>query len=233
PDYSVPEYWMSRFQKEIQFEWLGSGDIILPHVAREFGQTPNAGGVWSPGPTGQNTSQSWPTKILHVGSGTSHLSLSLRSLVPARIINIDFVQNCLTQLRQSELDAFGDVKMEYEQLDILSWEHVRSQLRRQEGEERILIIDKATSDAIACGPDRSSPFSLCPEQPVRILILHLAALSMPGSIWLAFSCSTSRFDDVGELWNIEHTEKVPAESGQTKEGIWAPEIWHTLFVLRR
>ncbi|KAL5634449.1 hypothetical protein ACGC1H_002489 [Rhizoctonia solani] len=231
PDYSIPEYWESRFHKETRFEWLGSGDIILPYAARAFSQAPNANDICDQ--TIQNTRIPTPTKILHIGSGTSHLSLQLRSLVPTRIINIDFIQSCLTLLRQSELNAFGDIKMEYKQLDMLDWEQIEGQLLRPQGEETALIIDKSTSDAISCGPDKASPFSLLPIPPVRILALHLAALSAPGSIWLTLSYSNSRFDDIGELWEVEHTKRLLVESGQTKVGVWEPDIWHMLYVLRR
>ncbi|KAJ1308076.1 hypothetical protein OPQ81_002141 [Rhizoctonia solani] len=233
PDYSSPEYWLSRFQKETHFEWLGSGHIISLHVARAFGRTLSEDGTWSPDPSGENATTPRPTKILHIGSGTSKISLHLRSLVLAPIVNIDFVENCLTQLRQFELNAFGNVKMGYEQLDMLDWEQVEAQLRGKEGEETVLIIDKSTSDAISCGPDRPSPFSSCLIPPVKVLAFNLAALSSPGSIWLALSYSTSRFDEIGELWNIEERVKIPVTGGQQKEGVWAPEVWHTLFVLRR
>ncbi|CAE6457179.1 unnamed protein product [Rhizoctonia solani] len=234
PDYSSHAYWQSRFQNETHFEWLGPGDIILPHVARAFGQVPNinyneGSDRWSKVPD-QPFNGPGPKKILHIGSGTSQLSLVLRFLVSARIINIDFEQSCLTQLRQSELTEYGDIKMEYEQLDMLDWEQVQTRL----GEEaKVLIIDKSTSDAISCGPDKCSPFSTSPISPVQILALHLAALSAPGSTWIILSYSTTRFDDIGEFWNVETREKVIAESGQTREGVCAPDVWHTLYVLRR
>ncbi|KAF8676807.1 hypothetical protein RHS04_06322 [Rhizoctonia solani] len=232
PDYSSLTYWQSRFEKETCFEWLGPGDIMMPHLARILEPVLNCdeNDYSSSKLPEQRCNESFPTNIFHIGSGTSQLSLDLRSLYSTRVVNIDFEQSCLAQLRQSELAKYGDVKMEYKQIDMLNWEQVESQIA---GEARVLIIDKSTSDAISCGPDKPSPFSQSPISPVRVLALHLAALSLPGSIWIALSYSASRFDDIGEFWNVEMTEKVAAESGQTKEGVYAPEVWHTLYVLRR
>ncbi|QRV75180.1 methyltransferase domain protein [Ceratobasidium sp. AG-Ba] len=231
-DYSSKDYWTSRFEHENHFEWLSSSSLFLPHFIRALDDLDKD-----------------PLQIIHIGCGNSELSLDLRQCVSERpsksnveIINVDYAAPALERMRMAEIARFGDTIMRWEVLDLLDWEAMRQFLPMP---QLSVVLDKSCADAIACGDDMhtallSGGFSVL--HPVKVLALHLAALVAPGSIWLAVSYSSSRLDILssqdehspaaGEFWQLERTERILAQT-ETRDNVYTPEVYHTLFVLRR
>ncbi|KAG9099121.1 hypothetical protein FS749_002081 [Ceratobasidium sp. UAMH 11750] len=229
-DYSSKGYWISRFNHEQNFEWLVSSPSLLPHITRALDDLDTK-----------------PLRILHIGCGNSELSLDLRQLVEGRptasninIVNVDYAPPALEQMRAAELARFGNITMQWEVLDLLDWGSMS-----QFNPERTVIIDKSCADAIACGQNIRTPLLAGGTEgvhPVEVLALYLAALVMPGSVWLAVSYSSGRFDFLASqdkrgpqtcnFWQLEYAERTLART-ETKENVHAPEVYHTIFVLRR
>lgn len=231
-DYSSQTYWSSRFENEQSFEWLTPSFALIPHITRALDDL------------GANS-----LKIIHIGCGNSELSLDLRHLVEgrlgapnAKVINIDYAAPALDRMRAAELARFGDTHMRWEVLDLLDWT-TTSQLLSEP--ERAVIVDKSCADAIACGPDVRAPLlagGTRAVHPMEVLALHLAALVAPGSIWLAVSYSSTRFEFLAsqegekprasDFWQLERRERITAQT-ESLGNVHAPEIYHTLFVLKR
>ncbi|KAG8747320.1 hypothetical protein FRC10_001499 [Ceratobasidium sp. 414] len=230
-DYSSKGYWTSRFEREQNFEWLIASSSLLPQITRVLDDLDTK-----------------PLRIIHIGCGNSELSLDLRQLVEGRpttsnitIINIDYVAPALERMQAAELARFGNTTMQWEVLDLLDWTLIGQVF----SPGRTVIIDKSCADAIACGRDITTPLLAGGAEnthPVEVLALHLAALAMPGSIWLAVSYSNGRFDFLTsrdkrgsracDFWQLEYTERTLAHT-ETKENVHAPEVYHTIFVLKR
>ncbi|KAG9086568.1 hypothetical protein FRC06_003025 [Ceratobasidium sp. 370] len=224
PDYSSKGYWVSRFKREQNFEWLVASSSLLPRITRALDDLDTN-----------------PLRIIHIGCGSSELSLDLRQLVEERpttssiqIVNADYAAPALERMQAAELARFGNTTMQWEVLDLLDW----TSLSQFVSPGRTLIIDKSCADAIACGQDIRTPlFAGGTEDahPVEVLALHLAALALPESIWLAVSYSNGRFDFLGSeagFWQLEYTERILAHT-ETKEDVHAPEVYHTIFVFKR
>ncbi|KAB5588294.1 Methyltransferase domain-containing protein [Ceratobasidium theobromae] len=239
-DYSSQTYWDSRFSHERTFEWLAPSSGILPrisHVLEDMGEIPLA-----------------RCKIVHIGCGNSELSLDLRRFVSdvpeVQVLNIDYAAAALKRMQDTEIAKFGDSRMRWEVVNLLDWDATRKAvladgiIRRELEPEMLVVVDKSCSDAIACGEDVETPLNTTKMHPMQALTLHLGATAAPGSIWIALSHSPERFDflplsndDTGKhLWEIIRTEKIPAQTGldlQSRINVHAPEIYHTLFTLRR
>ncbi|QRV89876.1 methyltransferase domain protein [Ceratobasidium sp. AG-Ba] len=231
-DYSSKDYWTSRFEHENHFDWLSSSSLFLPHFMKALDELDKE-----------------PLQVIHIGCGNSELSLDLRQCVSERpskpgieIINVDYAAPALQRMRAAEVARFGDTTMRWEVLDILDWGAISRSLPIP---RLSIVLDKSCADAIACGEDVHTtllPGRLAAIHPVEVLALHLAALVAPGSIWLAVSYSSSRLDILssldehnpaaGEFWQLERTERIPAQT-ETRDNVYTPEVYHTLFVLRR
>lgn len=102
-----------------------------------------------------------------------------------------------------------------------------------------LVVDKSTSDAIACGPDVEvrlprSVEDAVPQVPIKvhplhILALNLAVVAVPGARWLSLSYSKERFPfmptlfapqhaplpkgmlDPARFWNVMEREEIQTE----------------------
>ena len=116
-----------------------------------------------------------------------------------------------------------------------------------------VILDKSTSDAIATS--QSQKFTLesrniCPVvrqivekageitlSPVELVSLHLVPWTRQGSIWVALSYSSLRFDDLPHLedyWSILSRTPVQAPSGQaSSSSAHVPQIFHWIYLLQR
>ncbi|KZV99513.1 hypothetical protein EXIGLDRAFT_724991 [Exidia glandulosa HHB12029] len=239
-DYSSKEVWQQRFTEHPDnFEWLGGSDALLPII--------------------QNLLSSLPidSTILHIGCGTSNLSFAIRdglSVSPERILNLDYAARAIELGQALEGDSKAKGKMLWTVADLLDWENLHGACK--EMAPFGMILDKSTSDAIACGYDVDASIAFLPGhptvqlEPMILLALHLAALVRPGSVWLAMSYSSTRFDfldDVhalpgvarlNDLWTVERKEEVeafeqvvPDAPGSTH--VHRPPIMHNVYVLRR
>lgn len=85
--------------------------------------------------------------------------------------------------------------------------------------------------------------------PVQLLALHLASLVRPGGIWIVLSFSSSRCSlirtkaseevheadsiDPSRYWAVQDMGTVEAPSGNSKPGVYAPAVYHYVYVLCR
>jgi len=247
PSFGDLEYWNTRFTKEDNFEWLADFSVLEPWLRRAIAE--------------RSGCKSRP-QVLHIGCGSSALSLQLRDLVdsPKQIHNVDYSDVVIERNRQREhemLCSFG-VQSEpcrWSTLDLLSI----SEVLNFGGPEYEVIIDKSTSDAISCAADvsvrlpyqihtiDSSRISYPTEAfvyPLDILAIHLAYLAEPGCSWIVLSYSASRFshlkDEVAteglprpsELWHLERHEKIE-QPPDPNDPVHRPAVMHHLYVLRR
>ncbi|KDQ62435.1 hypothetical protein JAAARDRAFT_30345 [Jaapia argillacea MUCL 33604] len=209
PQYQSKAYWDRRFQREAEFEWLGSGrDVLLPPIA-DFLK------VWSRDHTD-------PPALLHIGAGTSTLQFHIHDLYEkffgsdfgsSVIVNTDFSELAVQRGRDCEGERNGDGSrgpMCWERVDMLGWGDLTSLKHHSFG----LVVDKSTSDAISCGdPINIHSDALAPQnpllqrlnrvsecrsdalvlEPLELVALHLASLVIPGGLWIVLSYSSNRF----------------------------------------
>jgi hypothetical protein len=201
PSFGDLEYWNKRFIKEDEFEWLADFTVLEPWLKREI------------------TERSCP-QVLHIGCGSSALSMQLRDLVdsPQQIHNVDYSEVVVEKNRQREHKLLCTSKAStgmcrWSTLDLLSASQVSE---FEESEKRYeVIVDKSTSDAISCSEDvlvdlpyhfnidGSSQVSRPRERkvyPLHILAINLAYLASPGCSWVVLSYSADRFS----YWNDGH-----------------------------
>ena len=208
PSYGSQEYWDKRFTSEVEpFEWLGA-----PHVLDNFLHDALS-----------NSTEDEP-KLLHIGCGTSMLSYHLRTVTksPDQIHNVDYshVAIELGRRREKELDrndCFEDgqntsgntrTTMRWDAVDLLDYKSVLAIFKPQ---TYSMIVDKSTSDCIACIDDVRLPLPYSidipsvtpldlsiretpePVHPLHVLAVHLAYVTKPGARWVALSYSSDRF----------------------------------------
>lgn len=209
PSFESNGYWEDRFAKsQAPFDWLASADESSTIVEEIIQATRGA--------TNEQPA------ILHIGCGTSDLSLRLRSCVqrPAQVHNVDFSQRAVELSRQREKDLFANVDtdqrrdkrapteskwMQWSNIDLLSLPSILALAKNQES-LYTFIIDKSTSDSIACGEQVSftalthvgKPCAPILMDPVEVLALHLAAATVPGARWIVISYSADRFMFLGD-----------------------------------
>jgi hypothetical protein len=261
PSYADKNFWDTRFEAEISFEWLGEGDIIVDAVRKTIMQ--------------QNENHSlgetrFIPKILHIGAGTSDLDTKLLSITvcgerDSLLVNTDFSPQAMKKAIQRSHLGNNDWRVS----DALSWKDI-SELHQVYGQFNI-VVDKSTSDAISCGEDiiianqagtdtkpthplymqllqsnREIPIAI---PPLEMLALHLASVVNPGGTWIVLSYSSNRFPFLGEdeassyetsrvpvmgqWWRVDHVVPIEAPSGQSNENVYAPAIMHYLYVLKR
>lgn len=192
-------------------------------------------------------------------------------MVP-EIINIDYAPPALERMKAAEIARFGDTKTRWEVVDLLDWSATSQAISGVSDKPglslnsrkhtiipaRLVIIDKSTADAISCGPDIYTSLvdsGSSPVHPTEALALHLGALAAEGSIWLALSYSSMRFEfltsindhereklseqepvvTARHLWIIDRTELIPTqtEPNNLRENVHTPQVYHTLFTLKR
>jgi hypothetical protein len=223
PDFASQEYWDQRFTKDPKpFDWLLPAKI-LHDVAKEVIDKTD---LQSP-------------QILHIGCGTSDAHI-LRRLVtdPKHVLNVDYSEAAVQagSKRERELlasehidrllepgkhDSVQDMAMDppppmrWSCRDLLSLPDTLAFLHSQQDDRgRLfdLVLDKSTSDSIACGAPRhvSLPYPLSIDgwtrrvrasgthelkdvHPLHVLAVHLAALTTPRTgRWILVSYSEDR-----------------------------------------
>jgi hypothetical protein len=202
PSFSDVEYWDKRFRTNTKaFDWLcpeSCFDEELAALARS----------------------GYSMQVLHIGSGTSMISFHLSRTLPpsSRIRNLDFSieavewgRNRETESRTTSNNGFPlQAPLEWTQASCLSLE---SLLATTVPRSVDVIVDKSTSDAIACGPDIAVQPLLTRKQehaqkssllglrlhPLYILAFNLAVLAKPGARWLCLSYSNDRFPFYSDL----------------------------------
>jgi SAM-dependent methyltransferase len=224
PSFASREYWDERFRNDSSpFDWLLPA-AALRDVAEE----------WVGGAALRKA------EILHIGCGTSDSNV-LRELVddPSQVHNVDYSAAAVEAARAREQDAQSTAAehespweaeaekhdslqprpqaqcMRWSCLDLLSLDSTLSLAEQQSERGRTLdlILDKSTSDSIACGSDirLQLPYPLSINgwtrgvlasgvvqhadiHPLHVLAVHLAALTTPRTgKWIAISYSEERF----------------------------------------
>lgn len=215
PSYGSQEYWNKRFQSEPEpFEWLEAPDVLDPYLrdALQCSDEQNLG-------------------VLHIGCGTSDLSYHLLNIVkkPGRIHNLDYSDIAIDLGRKRELElcrekgfvnsgsdsesSAASRSMRWDAVDLL--DH-KSFLSACKPGAYSVIVDKSTSDCIACCDDvkvrlpyaidtwSASPTTMelgHPLHPLHVLAVHMAVASRPGCRWIALSYSSDRFPFVDGLFS--------------------------------
>jgi hypothetical protein len=224
PSFASREYWDERFGNDSSpFDWL------LPATAlRDVAEEWVGGGALR------------TAEVMHIGCGTSD-SKVLRGLVesPDQIHNVDYSAAAVEAARAREQEAQSKAAedepileadawkrdsvqlrpptqcMRWSCLDLLSLDSTLSLAEQQSERGRTLdvILDKSTSDSIACGSDirLQLPYPLSINgwtrgvlasgvvqhadiHPLHVLAVHLAALTTPMTgKWIAISYSEERF----------------------------------------
>lgn len=197
------EYWNKRFTNEEQFDWLADFAVLEPWLKKAIAERSN---------------HNEKPQLLHIGCGSSALSIQLRELVrsPKQIHNVDYSSVVIERHRQREIELLDSSEVTTEPtswstLDLLSASQILDFGASGEGCD--VIIDKSTSDAISCAEDVTIdlPYqisNLLTTQlnhtsttktvfPLDILAHHLAYLANPGCQWVVLSYSASRFSH----WN--------------------------------
>ncbi|KAF2206192.1 hypothetical protein CERZMDRAFT_53729 [Cercospora zeae-maydis SCOH1-5] len=221
PDFASQEYWDNRFRKDSKpFDWLVPAKVTHD-IAKEVIDKTH---VEKP-------------QILHIGCGTAD-SFLLRSLVqhPKHVLNVDYSEPAIQAASKREHDLLASEhveslpqpakhdsvqgtqlspQMRYSCKDLLTLHSALSLLHTQQddGELFDLVLDKSTSDSIACGQNisLSLPYPLSINgwarrvlgsgttqlrdvHPLHVLAVHLAALTKPGTgRWIVISYSEERF----------------------------------------
>ena len=222
PDFGSRRYWDERFTNDDRcFDWL-----LPPPALRDLVSK------WV------EPERLRKGKILHIGCGTSD-SLVLREIVaePRQVHNVDFSQRAIdsASAREKEFvdrhalepvateDGNDKVhlpdkssRMSWSCLDLIFLPSILELMGQQREADTLfdLVLDKSTSDSIACGvsPSVQLPYLLSVNgwtrgmshfgafqtstdvHPLHILAVHLAALSRPNTgTWIAISYSEDRF----------------------------------------
>jgi hypothetical protein len=216
PSYGSQKYWNDRFKSEPEpFEWLEAPHVLDPSLHEALSHSNES----SPG-------------VLHIGCGTSMLSYHLRTIVqePGQIHNLDYSEVAieLGRTREKELcseDRFEDQRtnsgatseyMHWDAVDMLDYTSFSGACKPG---AYSVIVDKSTSDCIACCDDvqirlpyiidawSESPTSMDlrrppePVHPLHVLAVHLALVTSPGARWVALSYSSDRFPFVDGLYS--------------------------------
>jgi hypothetical protein len=212
PSYGSQEYWNERFISESEpFEWLEAPDVLDPFLLDALSNNKDP-----------------RSKVLHIGCGTSMLSYHLRTLVntPDQIHNLDYSPVAVNLGRKREQELYNtnetsanETFMFWDAVDLLSH---KSLLGACKPGAYSVIVDKSTSDCIACSDD--PPISLPnpihipsssfdnpidtsihtasePIHPLHVLAVHLALVTKPGARWVALSYSDDRFPFVDGLYS--------------------------------
>ncbi|KEQ60493.1 uncharacterized protein M437DRAFT_54375 [Aureobasidium melanogenum CBS 110374] len=206
------EYWNNRFSQEEQFDWLADFAVLEPWLRKAIAER-----------SGHNEKP----QILHIGCGSSALSIQLRKLVesPKQIHNVDYSSVVIDRNRQREIELLDSSQATSEPtcwstLNLLSASQILDY--GAFGKKFDAIIDKSTSDAISCAEDvtidlpyqisrfhTSQPILPTTTRtvfPLDLLANHLAYLADPGCQWIVLSYSSSRFSH----WNDRvQTEGLP------------------------
>ena len=218
PSFASQEYWENRFTKDsTPFDWLIPANSLRKVIKDCTDETklPRA-------------------NILNIGCGTADSQI-LRQLVndPQQVHNVDYSQSAVDSAAAREKAQSNDETltgkhdsiqgtvperqqlMRWSCLDLLSLHSTLALLEGQAGDGDLydLVVDKSTSDSIACGADVSInlPYLLsingwtrgilqsgivqtAEVHPLHLLAVHLAAVTKPRTgKWIVISYSEDRF----------------------------------------
>ncbi|KAB8259426.1 hypothetical protein BDV32DRAFT_159341 [Aspergillus pseudonomiae] len=243
-DYDDPAFWDTKFATGQDVgEWLNPGENIVQAALSDL-ENRSFGPERSP-------------RVLHLGPGISKLGTKLREAFVDRdwkgsgIVNVDFSSEAIRLGQEIESEQDPSHAMHWLRADLRAWNDMSSLAPFAPFD---IILDKSTSDAIATSP--SAPFSptsishdTCPVlrdivdtqgeitvSPVELLALHLVPLTTEGTMWIALSYSTMRFDNLPRLakyWDIVSRTSLKAPQGQVSSFAHTPEVFHWLYTLRR
>ena len=128
------------------------------------------------------------------------------------VLNTDFAQEAVRRGRAAAAEGVA-----WARVDLLAWGDVRAlrdRTREAEGRCFAFVVDKSTTDAIACRGDvgfsreacavgechpaivaatLESPAGRVEAHPAAVLAHHVAALVEEGGVWIALSYSSNRF----------------------------------------
>ncbi|PSN72787.1 hypothetical protein BS50DRAFT_482795 [Corynespora cassiicola Philippines] len=209
PSFGSQQYWDNRFTSNSHpFEWLEAPNALDPYLVAALNQA----------------SEPQP-QVLHIGCGTSLLSYHLRAHVdnPVQIHNVDYSKVAVEVGKKREIDIYdkteestlsstpqdkGSTHMRWSSADLLDHS---SLLQACDPSAYSIIVDKSTSDSIACADDVYVPLpyhigtraprrrstaltkSTEPIHPLHILAIHLALVAKPGAKWISLSYSMDRY----------------------------------------
>lgn len=228
PPFGEQSYWDDRFKSNPKtFEWLGNGQVIHPFLAQAY--------------EGAKAINANPQILhIGFGTSDLAYHLRAHVDDPKLIHNVDYSEVAVERGRRREREAFGtrvdDVQatagknntastensgsttstrpthperyMRWSQVNLLD---PTSLLATCEPNTYSVIVDKSTSDSIACsealwlklpyeiGTSKTAPTqrSCKPLEeaihPVHILAIHMALLTKPGARWISVSYSEDRY----------------------------------------
>lgn len=251
PSYETREYWNHRFAREREqpFDWLLPAPVVRDVLHEEVITKLDSGRDH------QEPVQSKP-KLVHIGCGTSPLSHALQEIVEdsSQVVNVDYSSTAIEAGLEWERRKKGGATangMQWRQADLLSSQGVVPALSDIPHEvvassQHIVIVDKATSDSIACCDDVAVPlpYPLTTHDPtvpanqpfqsgemetaihpLHVLAVNLASLTPPGrGNWLVISYCDDRFPFFPPLPRT-HREGLLADNVLEKGFPHPAELW--------
>ncbi|KAF2255595.1 hypothetical protein BU26DRAFT_412777 [Trematosphaeria pertusa] len=221
PSFGSREYWEKRFTSNSNpFEWLEAPTALDPYLVAALKETTEP-----------------ELELLHIGCGTSLLSYHLRAHVPnpEHIHNLDYSEVAIEVGRKRERqtskspppDAQEPRSASYMRWSAANLLDYSSLLEACKPSAYSIIVDKSTSDSIACSEDLVVPLpyhitatpnpasnpnlteSPEPLHPLHILGVHLALLTKPKARWISLSYSMDRYPFIP----LPPPTPLPARSG--------------------
>ena len=91
------EYWNNRFSQEEQFDWLADFAVLKPWLIKSIAE---------------RSGHDQKPQILHIGCGSSALSIQLRELVrsPKQIHNVDYSSVVIERNCQREIELLDSLQ---------------------------------------------------------------------------------------------------------------------------
>ena len=168
-NYADKEFWNSRFANEKKNDWYINWNEFKPYIT-SLNLQPNS-------------------KILNVGSGTSHIAIEMWRDGIKGVVNIDISDQAVIHMQQ-----LAD-SMEVES----QWMEMDATRMTFEDEFFHVVFDKGTLDALVCAPTQEIPKSMLKEM--------LRVCKVGGLIYVVtHSCPEDRGEMLDELFDPLKTE---------------------------
>ncbi|ORY93226.1 hypothetical protein BCR43DRAFT_496540 [Syncephalastrum racemosum] len=202
------KYWQDRFNNEQHFEWLFTWDTLKPYL-------------------GYYLDPKEP--ILHLGCGNSQLGFDLIEQGYSRVVNVDYADNVITQMKEKtreRVPALQD-RLEWYAADCLTDDLSRLGSASSPRDYSV-AIDKSLADTIACGDTED-------QQNMKRLSQRVLQAIRPNGVWISISFSSSRqyaFDTSGE-WTWQTEQALPIKVVQPNDTPNAPDIYYYLYIQRK
>lgn len=132
-NYSDKEFWNSRFTNEKKNDWYINWKEFKPYISS------------------LNLDQN--SKILNVGSGTSHVAIDMWKDGIKGVVNIDISDQAVTQMQQ----LADNMKVDSQ------WIEMDATRMTFEDNQFDVVFDKGTLDALVCAPTQEIPKSMLRE----------------------------------------------------------------------